>query len=705
MAEHTGPCCQIVQSMTRIPSSGIGMWAVLRSRRHCTARRGGRTSAPGPHTRLSAAWPFPSVRRDGVTIALLDAPTSDLTATAARMMDHSKVNGARAAYDNGGGGFWRLDGAAPSAPPRLPDDGVEAFQQGRHADAERLLVDALQRAERERRQQSPAVATRSPGWPISTAPRRATTEAEPLYQRAIALEEAAARRRARGTWRACSTTWRWSTAPRASTTQAEPLCQRALAIAERAHGGEHPLTARRSATCSPSTSRSSATSTPSRCSAARWRSRSACWGPGIRRWPAASATTPRSCARRAATPRRRRGRRGRGRSARAWRRGLTTEATQRTRGARRKMPGSLQRASRCVLRESGCWCWQRWSACCCSWAGTMAYCAVECRWQRRLLLVEIRLQRTPACSCWRGDLSRWRCCGAASSASERAAQASLDGCARDSAARRALHPRRRAARRRSARGAPRRHLRPRAGRGRIVGRTALAGDRGAVRLPARARRLGAGSRAASRACRSTCRPCSRARPAQPRPQSKDERLDLRRTDLRGADLNGVDFSRADLYEAHLEGASLQGAHLAAADLRGAHLSNADLVEANLQAAPTCARRISSRRISSRRISKARISAVRIWPARISAARTSRVLISAAAHLDGAYLYKAHLEGASLHGARVVSAIGMHRDERERINRTAAAQERTRRRCAAMVRCRCASRRRAGVLRRRERRAR
>ena len=45
-----------------------------------------------------------------------------------------------------------------------------------------------------------------------------------------------------------------------------------------------------------------------------------------------------------------------------------------------------------------------------------------------------------------------------------------------------------------------------------------------------------------------------------------------------------------------------------------------------------------------------------------------------AHLDGAYMYKANLEGASLHAARVVSTIGVHRDERERVNRTAAAHD-------------------------------
>jgi hypothetical protein len=104
------------------------------------------------------------------------------------------------------------------------------------------------------------------------------------------------------------------------------------------------------------------------------------------------------------------------------------------------------------------------------------------------------------------------------------------------------------------------------------------------------------------------------------PAGGELRLDLRRTDLRGADLNGVHLARAILFEAHLDHATLQAAHLAGADLRGASLQGADL---------------------------------------------------GGAHLDGAYLYKANLEGASLHGARAMSSIGVHRDERERINRTAA----------------------------------
>ena len=152
-----------------------------------------------------------------------------------------------------------------------------------------------------------------------------------------------------------------------------------------------------------------------------------------------------------------------------------------------------------------------------------------------------------------------------------------------------------------------------------------------------------------------------------RAHERDEQLDLRRTDLRGADLNRVDFSRAILFEAHLEGASLQGAQLVAADLRRAHLGNADLVEANLRGADLREAHLESAYLVEAHLEGADLGGAHLAGAYLGGAHLEGADLGGA-HLDGTYLYKAHLEGASLRGARMVSAIGMHRDERERVNR-------------------------------------
>jgi hypothetical protein len=156
-----------------------------------------------------------------------------------------------------------------------------------------------------------------------------------------------------------------------------------------------------------------------------------------------------------------------------------------------------------------------------------------------------------------------------------------------------------------------------------------------------------------------------------RAHEQGERLDLRRVDLRGADLNELHLERAILFEAHLENANLQGAHLELADLRGAHLSHADAVGANLKGAD-----LREAHLESAYLVEAHLEGADLGGAYLSGAYLGGAHLEGAdlggAHLDGAYLYKAHLEGASLHGARVVSTIGIHRDERERINRTVAA---------------------------------
>jgi Pentapeptide repeats (8 copies) len=149
------------------------------------------------------------------------------------------------------------------------------------------------------------------------------------------------------------------------------------------------------------------------------------------------------------------------------------------------------------------------------------------------------------------------------------------------------------------------------------------------------------------------------------------RLDLRRTDLRGADLNGVCLNRANLFEAHLEAATMQAARLAHADLRGAWLDNADLVDADLRGADLREAHLDGTYMVEARLEGADLGGAHLAGAYLGGASLQGADLGGA-HLDGAYMYKANLEGASLHAARVVSTIGVHRDERERVNRTAAA---------------------------------
>lgn len=148
------------------------------------------------------------------------------------------------------------------------------------------------------------------------------------------------------------------------------------------------------------------------------------------------------------------------------------------------------------------------------------------------------------------------------------------------------------------------------------------------------------------------------------------RLDLRRTDLRGADLNGVHLEHANLFEAHLENATLQAARLAGADLRGARLDNADLVEADLRGADLREAHLNGAYMVEAHLEGADLGGAHLAGAYLGGAHLQGADLGGA-QLDGAYMYKANLEGASLHAARVVSTIGVHRDERERINRTAA----------------------------------
>ncbi len=151
-------------------------------------------------------------------------------------------------------------------------------------------------------------------------------------------------------------------------------------------------------------------------------------------------------------------------------------------------------------------------------------------------------------------------------------------------------------------------------------------------------------------------------------EREGQHLDLRRTDLRGADLSDVHLEGAHLIEAHLEDAGMQGARLDRADLREAHLSGADLVEANLRKAD-----LREAHLESAYLVEAHLEGADLGGAHLEGAYLGGAFLEGAdlggVHLDGAYIYKAHLNGASLQGARVLTAIGMNREERQAINRT------------------------------------
>ena len=133
------------------------------------------------------------------------------------------------------GGFWRRWRTAPAvvSPPGAGrvDDGVDAFQEGRYGDAERLLVGALKRAERSAPESTDLAVALGKLADLYRAQAR-YEEAEPLYRRAIAIEEM---RHGSQHSRMARVLNNLALVYRAQGlyTQAEPLCQRALAIAER----------------------------------------------------------------------------------------------------------------------------------------------------------------------------------------------------------------------------------------------------------------------------------------------------------------------------------------------------------------------------------------------------------------------------------------------------------------------------------------
>ena len=103
-------------------------------------------------------------------------------------------------------------------------------------------------------------------------------QAEPLYQRALAIRERVLGAEHPDTARSLNNLallYR----NQGKDEQAEPLYQRALAIRERVLGAEHPDTARVSITWPSSTATRGRTSKPSRSTSAPWPSENACWEP------------------------------------------------------------------------------------------------------------------------------------------------------------------------------------------------------------------------------------------------------------------------------------------------------------------------------------------------------------------------------------------------------------------------------------------
>jgi tetratricopeptide (TPR) repeat protein len=136
--------------------------------------------------------------------------------------------------------WWGVAPAKTVAQARAVDDASPAAHPGRYGDAERLLIAAVKRAERQSDDFAGLAGVIARLADLYRAQGR-YDEAERLYQRAIGVidmrgEEPAALAvmlnnlalvyRAQGMYHL-----------------AEPLCRRALAIAEREHGSEHALTA------------------------------------------------------------------------------------------------------------------------------------------------------------------------------------------------------------------------------------------------------------------------------------------------------------------------------------------------------------------------------------------------------------------------------------------------------------------------------
>jgi tetratricopeptide (TPR) repeat protein len=140
-------------------------------------------------------------------------------------------------------GFWqRFRGGKPTSPPVAPrNEGLEAFQEGRHGDAERILVADLARLQRQQPQSLAAARALVDLGELYRGQAR-FSEAEPLFQRAIALIESLQGPTHRALVRPLNSLALVYRA-QGGYAEAEPLARRALAIAEGAHGPEHPALA------------------------------------------------------------------------------------------------------------------------------------------------------------------------------------------------------------------------------------------------------------------------------------------------------------------------------------------------------------------------------------------------------------------------------------------------------------------------------
>ena len=126
--------------------------------------------------------------------------------------------------------------STPTSPPASTTWPSSTATQGRYAEAEPLYQRALAIREKALGPDHPDVATASTTWPCSTATQGRYAEAEPLYQRALAIAREGARPRPPRRRHQRSTTWPRSTQTQGRYAEAEPLFKRALAIREKALG-------------------------------------------------------------------------------------------------------------------------------------------------------------------------------------------------------------------------------------------------------------------------------------------------------------------------------------------------------------------------------------------------------------------------------------------------------------------------------------
>ncbi|MEO8605194.1 MAG: tetratricopeptide repeat protein [bacterium] len=141
------------------------------------------------------------------------------------------------------GGLWQRWFIKPSAapPPQLSRSGIDALLEGRFGDAEKLLVAALQRAERQQPDSLEFARALSDLADLYRTQAR-YEEAEPLFRRAIALLERrgdGARAMLARPLNSLALVYR----AQGLYERAEPLCRQALTILEALNGPEHPSTA------------------------------------------------------------------------------------------------------------------------------------------------------------------------------------------------------------------------------------------------------------------------------------------------------------------------------------------------------------------------------------------------------------------------------------------------------------------------------